>query len=183
MSGQCYNATRLDEGNLTAASEWMSGSGIGTSGIDTFAMDALELSLVTAEPEGFVRIYLDEGAPAARLLYEAGTRGIAPDHVRRLLAAFGQIESDSAATGAETTQAPVGSVGAQPVALDALSKREIEVLRLLAEGLSTQDVGDRLFISPHTIKAHSRSIYAKLESHNRVEAIAKARSLGLLGHE
>lgn len=61
-----------------------------------------------------------------------------------------------------------------------LSEREIELLQLIGDGLSNRDVGDKLFISLHTVKAHTRNIYAKLEAHNRTEAVTKARAFGLL---
>ena len=61
-----------------------------------------------------------------------------------------------------------------------ISKREYEVLELLAEGLSNQEIADRLFVSLNTIKTHSTNLYSKLEAKRRTQAIEKARSLGIL---
>jgi LuxR family maltose regulon positive regulatory protein len=61
-----------------------------------------------------------------------------------------------------------------------LSGREIEVLELVAEGLTNQEIASRLFLSLHTIKAHTRNIYGKLSVHNRTEAVARGRALGVL---
>jgi LuxR family maltose regulon positive regulatory protein len=64
--------------------------------------------------------------------------------------------------------------------IEPLSEREIEVLGLIAEGLTNQEVASRLFLSLHTIKAHTRNIYGKLGVHNRTEAVARGRALGVL---
>ena len=108
----------------------------------------------------------------ARLLYEALSHGIAPDYVRRLLAAFPTTEPEQA--GPLQTQVP------QPDLIEPLSDRELEVLQLISEGLTNREIASRLFLSLNTVKAHSRNIYGKLEVHNRTEAAARARALGLL---
>jgi LuxR family maltose regulon positive regulatory protein len=61
-----------------------------------------------------------------------------------------------------------------------LSRRELELLGLIAEGLSNQDIAERLFLSPHTVKVHVRNIYAKLDVSSRTQAVARARALDLL---
>jgi LuxR family maltose regulon positive regulatory protein len=136
------------------------------------AMAALERALTLAEPGGFVRVFVDEGPPMARLLYEAATRGIAPDYARRLLAAFPAAEAEQ--TGPSKTQAP------KPELVEPLSERELEVLQLIAEGLTNQEIASRLFLALNTVKAHSRNIYGKLGVHSRTQAIARARALGIL---
>jgi LuxR family maltose regulon positive regulatory protein len=136
------------------------------------AMAALERALTLAEPEGFIRIFVDEGPPMARLLYEAAARGVAPDYVRRLLAAFPVAESEQAHPS--TTQAP------KPDLIEPLSERELEVLQLIAEGLTNQEIASRLFLALNTVKAHTRNIYGKLGVHNRTQAVARARALGIL---
>ena len=77
--------------------------------------------------------------------------------------------------------APADVAPADQTALfEALSEREIEVLRLIADGLSNNEIGERLFIAPGTVKAHTSAIYAKLDARGRTAAVARARALGLL---
>jgi len=130
------------------------------------AMGALERALSLAEPEGYVRVFLDEGEPMARLLYRAAAHGIAPEYAGRLLAAFPALEP--------VAQEPQADM------VEPLSKRELEVLQLIAEGLSNQEIAQRLFISLRTVKWHTSNIYGKLGVKNRTQAVVKARSLGVL---
>jgi len=160
------NTTRVIEIMILQALAFQAG------GDTSRAMNALERALTLAEPEGFIRIFVDEGPPMARLLYEALTRGIAPDYARRLLAAFPMPEPEQA--GPPDTQA------AQSDLIEPLSERELEVLQLIAEGLTNPEIASRLFLSLHTIKAHARNIYGKLGVHNRTQAVARARALGVL---
>jgi len=135
------------------------------------ALDALEGALALAEPGGFLRLFVDEGPAMRGLVREARERGEFPEYADRILAAFPDVPRGSAKdVDAETTR---GSVGF-------LSDREREVLLLLADGLSNQDIGGKLFISPHTVKVHVRNIFEKLGAQSRGSAVAKARSLGLL---
>jgi len=132
----------------------------------------LEQALTLAEPGGFIRVFVDEGPPMAHLLYEAVTRGIAVDYARRLLSAFSVVETEQ--TVPAKTLAPAQEL------IEPLSERELEVLQLIAQGLTNQEVASRLYLSLNTVKAHSRNIYGKLDVHSRVQAVAKARTLGLL---
>jgi len=136
------------------------------------AIGALERALSLAEPGGYIRVFVDEGPPMARLLYEAATRGIAPDYARRLLAAF---------PIAEPEQTPPSQAQASGSALmEPLSERELEVLQLIAEGLTNQEIASRLFLSLNTVKAHTRNIHGKLSVHSRTQAVARARAWGVL---
>jgi ATP/maltotriose-dependent transcriptional regulator MalT len=136
------------------------------------AMNVLERALALAQPEGFVRIFVDEGPSMSRLLYEALTRGIAPDYVRRLLAAFPVTEP-------EQTDVSKNLVSNSEL-IEPLSERELEVLVLFAEGLTNREVASRLFLALNTVKAHAGNIYGKLNVHSRTQAIARAQALGLL---
>ena len=138
----------------------------------TQAMAALERALALAEPGGFVRVFVDEGPPMARLLYEAAARGIAPEYARRLLEAFPVAEP--AQTGPSRTLAP------QSELFEPLSERELEVLQLIAAGLTNPEISSRLFLALNTVKAHTRNIYGKLNVHSRTQAIVRAQELGLL---
>jgi len=132
----------------------------------------LERALILAEPRGFYRIFVDEGPSMAPLLYKALDRGIAPDYVRRLLQAF-PIDEPKQADQSELQ-------GSEADYIEPLSEREIEVLQLIAEGLTNKEVATRLFLSLHTVKTHAKNIYSKLGVHTRTEAVARARTLGVL---
>jgi LuxR family maltose regulon positive regulatory protein len=141
-------------------------------GQDTQAMAALESALSLAEPSGYVRIFLDEGASLARLLRQAASLGIAPAYVATLLAAYGGPE----VTGLET---PPTFPPAQPL-VEPLSARELEVLRLLATGLSNPEIADELYIAVSTVRSHCKSIYGKLNVHKRWDAVQRGQDLGLI---
>jgi LuxR family maltose regulon positive regulatory protein len=138
------------------------------------AVHVLGDALVLAKPGGFVRLFVDEGVPMARLLYEALAHEIEPAYIRRLLAAF---------PVAEPEQAPSPPVsGPESEWLEPLSAREREVLHLIAEGLTNQEVAAKLYLSLHTVKVHARNIYAKLGVTSRTQAVAKGKALGILSH-
>ncbi len=138
------------------------------------ALPALERSLTLAEPEGYVRLFVDEGAPMWQLLSAAAARGTLPDYTGKLLAAL-TIEQPTGSSKSASPSAPA----AHPL-IDPLSQRELEVLHLIAQGLSNQAIGARLFLALDTVKGHNRRIFDKLQVQRRTEAVAKARSLNLL---
>ena len=140
------------------------------------AITRLEKAIALAEPEGFVRIFVDEGPPMARLLREAVARGIEPDYARRLLAAFQTTDDADADIRRPTTTA----LGPSSTLVEPLSQRELEVLELIAEGLTNPEIASRLFLSVHTIKVHAHNIYGKLNVHSRTQAVVRAQALGLL---
>jgi LuxR family maltose regulon positive regulatory protein len=128
-------------------------------------------ALALAEPGGFIRLFVDEGAPMAELLSAAAAQGIRPDYANKLCAAFGVEIKDGR---------PAPSVRSSSSLVEPLSPRELEVLGLIAQGLSNQEIGERLFLALDTVKGHNRRIFDKLQVQRRTEAIARARELGLL---
>jgi LuxR family maltose regulon positive regulatory protein len=135
------------------------------------AVERLDEVLAQAESEGFIRLFLDEGDAMAELLLEAAARGIKPDYVGKLLAAF---ETEKRKSEEKHDPAPHQSL------IESLSQREIKILQLIAQGLSNREIGERLFLALDTIKGHNRKIFDKLQVQSRTEAIARARELGLL---
>jgi ATP/maltotriose-dependent transcriptional regulator MalT len=128
-------------------------------------------ALVLAEPAGFIRLFVDEGRPMAHLLSEAAALGRMPDYIGKLLAAC-----EAEKRQGEATSSPPS---AQPL-IEPLSRRELEVLHLMAQGLSNQEMSERLFLALDTVKGHNRKIFGKLQVQRRTEAVARARELGLL---
>lgn len=139
------------------------------------ALAALERSLALAEPEGYVRTFVDEGAPMAALLpklLEERRDGASPWYVDRLLT---QILADAAASEGRSPRRTDGSSLLEP-----LSERELEVLQLIADGLSNREIAQRLFVSVGTVKAHVNHVYGKLLVRSRTQAVARARELQLI---
>jgi LuxR family transcriptional regulator, maltose regulon positive regulatory protein len=126
------------------------------------ALASLARSLALAEPEGYVRMYLNEGEPMATLLRKAAAHSIHSDYVKKLLAAL-------------APPLPRPSALVEP-----LTPRERDVLRLISQGLSNKEIADKLFIALNTVKRHTSSIYGKLGVKSRTQAAAQAREFGLL---
>ncbi|MFQ5814387.1 MAG: LuxR C-terminal-related transcriptional regulator, partial [Anaerolineae bacterium] len=129
------------------------------------ALVPLERALTLAEPEGYVRIFVDEGPPMAALLREAAKHGIAPNYAIQLLTAFGKAEG----------RRPVTQLLIEP-----LSERELEVLRLLETELNGPEIARELMVSLNTMRTHTKNIYSKLGVHNRRAAVRRAGELDLL---
>jgi LuxR family maltose regulon positive regulatory protein len=143
------------------------------------ALAALGRALALAEPEGYVRRFVDEGPPMRALLAARLRRDIAPTYVATLLRAF-----DEGYTGEETGgregDRPLFSVPPPPSPLlEPLSERERDVLRLLVAGRSAPEIAEALVVAPSTVRTHLKSIYGKLDAHSRDQAIARARELKL----
>lgn len=138
------------------------------------AVQLLGDALALAEPGGFIRIFVDEGIPMAQLLAEAVTRGMMPDYTGKLLAVFEAEEQKGKDKSSLPVAPPVQSL------IEPLSQRELEVLQLIAQGLSNREISERLFLALDTVKGHNRKIFDKLQVQRRTEAIARARELGLL---
>jgi LuxR family maltose regulon positive regulatory protein len=151
------------------------------------ALSVLESALSLAEPEGYVRTFVDGGEGMKELLSALGKQRSAASvgYIQTLLAAFDTGTVDAAGR-AET---PGSSAALRPAALAAgqvkglvepLSPRELEVLRLVAAGLTNQEIADTLVIAVSTVKSHTNSIYGKLGVSNRTQAVAQAQALALL---
>jgi LuxR family maltose regulon positive regulatory protein len=135
------------------------------------ALVALEKALTMAEPEGYVRVFVEQGEAMARLLQKADTRGIAPESVTRLLAVLGMEQNETAA-------APL--LSDTPALVEPLTPRELEVLQLLGEGCSNREIAEALVITINGVKKHTSNIYGKLGVHSRTQAVVRAQELGLL---
>lgn len=151
------------------------------TGAQTGARLALLSALELAEPGAMIRIFVDEGETMKWLLADCGA-SIEPrarqgdaaarrmlNYIDRLMAAFRHISAERAA--------PQTAAGAE----EALTVRELQVLRLLAAGQSDQDIAAALVIAVSTVRSHTKRIYAKLGARNRMQAVSHARNLGLIG--
>jgi LuxR family maltose regulon positive regulatory protein len=134
---------------------------------------ALEL----AEPEGFINIFVEEGLPIAEalaFLHKHNLLGaVQPAYVGNILAAFSRVQSQDSARGEQpAADWPPGN--------EPLSRRELEILRLIAEGCSNQEIAERLVLSLNTVKKHTSNIFTKLGVNSRTQAIARSHQLKLL---
>jgi LuxR family maltose regulon positive regulatory protein len=148
-------------------------------GMRSDALATLERALTLAAPEGFIRRFVDEDPVMVAMLQASVARGIAPDYITRLLAAFPRTEDrrlpDESLVPARSVLRPQASALVEP-----LSARELEVLRLIASGMSNAEVAQALVIALSTVKTHINSIFGKLQVISRTQAIARARDLQLL---
>jgi LuxR family maltose regulon positive regulatory protein len=132
------------------------------------AMGPLERALAEAGPEGYVRLFLDEGAPLAPLLAEAAGKGTTAARYAQLRHT---LETAKSQTATRRTAAP---------RLEDLSKRELEVLRLLGSSLSGPEIARQLFVSVNTLRTHTKRIFTKLEVNSRREAVRHGKEQGLI---
>jgi LuxR family maltose regulon positive regulatory protein len=130
------------------------------------ALTVLTRALSLGQSGGYVRIFLDEGAPMTKLLRAAGSHGVSPKYVAGLLS---QFEKEIGATS--TAQQPL---------IEPLTERELQVLHLLADGLSNQAIAEKLVVALGTVKTHTASLFRKLDVTSRTQAAVRARELGLL---
>jgi LuxR family maltose regulon positive regulatory protein len=133
------------------------------------ALSRLEQAVTLARPGYLVRTFVDLGSGMVELLRQLARRGVAPEYVGYLLAAF----------SFEVKVLP-SVISPELEIVEPLTERELEVLALLGERLTNQEIAQKLFISPKTVKRHASNIYHKLSVSNRRQAAAKARSLGIL---
>jgi LuxR family maltose regulon positive regulatory protein len=153
------------------------------------AAQVLGEALALAEPGGFIRLFVDEGEPMRSLLldYRCLTEkqsrdGVQPQsgYVDRLLAAFAVTQPLLVPQSKTLADVGAGISNPKPEIVEPLTGRELEILRLIAQGFTNKQIGARLFLSLNTVKGHNRVIFDKLQVERRTEAIARARELGLL---
>jgi LuxR family maltose regulon positive regulatory protein len=189
----------LAQGDLVAAAEWVNNRGLQATDEFPFvqepeyvalarvrlaqgalpeahsilldrALTFLGQTLKLAQTKGIIQTFVDEGPALARLLYEAVKQEIEPEYAQHLIAAF----------PAESPKSESKSKSEADGWVEPLSERELEVINLIAEGLSNREVGERLYLTANTVKAHARTIYSKLGVNNRTQAVNRARALGLI---
>jgi LuxR family transcriptional regulator, maltose regulon positive regulatory protein len=127
-----------------------------------------------AEPEGYVRMFLDEGSSMMQLLREASAREIMPGYTGKLLAAFEAEQLRSAG------ESPLPTPPASQPPIEPISQRELEVLRLFKTELSGPEIARELVIALSTVRTHTKSIYSKLNVNNRRAAVKRAEELHLI---
>lgn len=126
------------------------------------AVRSLARAMLLAEPEGYTLVFLELKHPMAALVRTAGAQGHSPEYVKRLLENFGEAAS------------------LQDIQIEALSERELEVLRMAAQGLTNAEIASELVIAQSTVKTHINRIYSKLSVSTRTQAVARARQLQIL---
>lgn len=134
------------------------------------AMEALAHALMLAEPEGYMRTFVDEGRRMAALLHQALSRGVTAGYTTRLLAAFPPVDG-GIKSALQPDTLPFNK---------SLSERELEVLHLLASGASNREIAEALTIALPTARKHVSNILGKLGVNNRTQAVSRGRDLGLL---
>ncbi len=142
------------------------------------AFVALERALTLAEPEGYLRLFVDEGEAVRLLLSHYQTQIMRQSnsqgnplhvYVEKLLSAFELTDKKQSMTHSKNSEM-----------IEPLSERELEVLRMVAQGLTNTEISQRLVLALSTVKGHNLRIFGKLQAKNRSEAVARARELGLL---
>ena len=151
-------------------------------GETTQALQRLTEAIPLAAPSSHLRIFVNEGQPMATLLMtlltSLNTDETLKSYIHQLLKAFpASNESQRQISAASLLPSPPSTP--QPL-IEALSQREREVLQLIAQGLSNQEISKRLFVALSTVKGHNQIIFSKLQVERRTEAVARARELGLL---
>jgi LuxR family transcriptional regulator, maltose regulon positive regulatory protein len=137
------------------------------------AMLSLERALLLAGPEGYVRIFVDEGGRMRELLRQAVRRGASVNYARQLINILDASIKPKLLKRPAAPGAPLAPLG------DALTRREVEILKLLASGHSVPEIAGELCIATSTLRTHIRNIYDKLGVHSRIEAVALSREMQL----
>jgi LuxR family maltose regulon positive regulatory protein len=148
-------------------------------GNTTDAVVVIERALTLAEPEGYIRTFVDEGEPMRLLMADYRLQlerrdGTLKSYVDKLLMAFPSVTPLAPASQIRNQQSEINNL------VEPLSERELEVLHLIADGLSNHEIADKLVIGLGTVKTHINNIFGKLDVKNRTQAVARARELNLL---
>jgi LuxR family maltose regulon positive regulatory protein len=144
---------------------------LGAQGLRLQGLESLGQAWAQApEPDEYVRLFLDEGAPMVELLREAEHSGVGGDHARRLMSLIAAREAGTHDAGQRLV----------PPSGEPLTERELQVLRLLDSELSGPQIARELFVSQNTLRSHTKHIYTKLEVTNRLAAVRRARERGLM---
>lgn len=138
------------------------------------ALSVLERALKLAEPEGYMRVFVDEGVAMATLLRQAVSNGIMSDYKSRLLSAC-----DAEQKGLDVETPPSASPASSSL-IEPLSQRELDILRLFKTELSGPEIAQELVIALSTVRTHTKSIYSKLNVNSRRAAVKRAIELGLI---
>jgi LuxR family maltose regulon positive regulatory protein len=137
------------------------------------ARDELKRAIQLGEPEGYIRPFVSGGEPIAillrQMLSEYGSPGPRAEYILRILEAFPQVKP-----------AHPSLEGQHPALLAPLTPREMDVLRLLSEGLSNREIAERLYLSPNTLRVYTTNLYSKMDVHNRTQAVTRAQTFGLI---
>ena len=146
-------------------------------GESSAAVETLSLALQLAEPEGYTRVFLDEGQPMIQLLRQAAGRPSVRPYAGKLLLAKRLRRVEDVRLSADPG---IDAIDPLPPPAELLSERELQVLQLIASGLSNHEIALRLVVAKSTVKTHINHIYRKLAVTNRTQAVARARKLDLL---
>jgi LuxR family maltose regulon positive regulatory protein len=142
-------------------------------GATASAITTLNRALVIAEPENYVRSFLDVGKPMKEfLLWSLESQSLSEPHLRAYVSKLlSQFSADFSIESRQSTGNTFNQL---------LTDRELEVLQLISQGLSNDEISKRLYLALDTVKGHNRKIFTKLQVHRRTEAVARARELGLM---
>ncbi len=178
-------AVKLDRGRSVVEILLLQALAHQAAGNFSEAVAALTQALTLAEPEGFVRLFIDEGAPMAELLgrmkdREAGGTLRMKEYIRKLLISFSAGVQGCRGAGEEIDYSPPLPPSPAPLLVEPLSERELEILRLIAAGRSNEEIAQTLVIALGTVKKHINNIYGKLGVHSRTQALVQAKALKLL---